>query len=118
MSSLLREWGKQPLGERARRIVALTTLGSWIAAILVSMIAAVRPFDPPYWAFGLPTLVPLGALLVLWQPRRRVENAWLHLFYGALLLGLYAGAWGAYWAMPIAAATLLGMLLAPRAAPE
>ena len=112
--ALLRDWRGQPVGEQARRVVALTTIGSWVLAILVSVVGAFRPFDPPYWAFGLPALVPLGALVVLWDPRRRVENAWLHLFFGAFLLGLFAAAWAAFWALPVAALTLLGMLVAPK----
>lgn len=103
-----------PVGEVARKAVVVTTLGSWAVAIGLAAVAVFKAFDPPYWAFGLPSLVPLAALVVLWPPARRTENAWLHLFFGALLLGLFGAAWGAYWALLVSAVTLGGMLLAPR----
>lgn len=92
----------------------MTTVGSFAVVVVVLVVLAFVPSDPPSWVFGLPSLVPLGALPVLWEPKRRVANAWWHLFLGALFLGLLGAALGAFWAAGVSAVTLLGMALAPR----
>lgn len=112
---LIGSWRGLPPGEQARRAVVVTTVGSWALAAVLATVAVLRPFDPPYWAFGLPSLVPLVALVVLWRPERRVQDAWLHLGFGAFLLGLFGAAWGAFWSLPVGGAVLLAMALAPRA---
>ena len=111
---LLGSWAGLPPGEQARRAVVVTTLGSFALAVVVATVAAFRPYLGPLWPFGLPSLVPLAALAVLWRPERRVENAWSHLGLGAFSLGLYGAARGAFWSLAVGAVVLAAMLLAPR----
>lgn len=111
---LLGSWAGLPTGEQARRAVVVATLGSFAVAVVVATVGAFRPYVGPLWPFGLPSLVPLAAVAVLWKPERRVENAWLHLGLGAFFLGLFGAAWGALWSLPVSVLVLLTMLIAPK----
>lgn len=114
MKPSLTDWRSLPAGEQVRRGIVAVLLGSWAVAFLVLCVAAVTPWEPPAWPFGLPSLVTVAGLAYFWRPARRVEGAWFALGTAALMLGLYGGAFGAFWSLPIGAVVLLGMLVAPR----